>query len=1515
MANGKVTIIADINTADLQTKLKKLQSDIDNALRSGAGRKFSDEIEHARKSLVSMSDATSAYSKQLSDVESRYNKLIGREKELVAQRNKLRAQLMGQDVAKKPFPGREGEDYTTGTEGVAKLTDSKEIAKARAELIDINKDISSTRSLIEEAEHSVEYINNAQANLNNNASAYLDIWTKGIAEIKTASKEVENFAEQTEKAEEKRIIRVNAAPKEFTRPELGKEAFKASGELADSDLSIKELEDAKEALKTEEDLAQLIEENNQKIAELDAEALKLASDVGGTSTTEIYDKIAAIEEENTKLRALLDLYMQANDLAASAASSSDTDKILQDLEEMEQYASELINDINSGAEDIDITKIVDTQQVDDMGQHFREIITQIVQSSEGIDLNSKLLSLLATLEKLSQKSAEAETALKGMGDVQIPTEEYTSLERTIDSLQKKLITLEDRKEKMEALGRTNTSGYQSLVYEYEQVQRALEDARAEMTTLVETGKDATVIPKESTAEYQKQLSIYEDLNNKMRIYIEKWNEAIAKMKEANATPTPTPGSTGGGNGENPVDNAVLLKDEYTAANRALMSLTTSTRSLSLLIPGLNTRAVRGVTMLTRATLRLSSMTKGQLTTAIQGVGKALSTILKSLMAHPIVLAIAAVIAALMALKKLVDKTKKEVEAMGKAFVQGLGKAGKSIGKLTLEMGKGFLLLGTGVMKGVLNGITAVFNKIKSLKGVITENIKLMAQWRGGNNALNASMSNLTSSLAYLKAAFTSAFVPVITVIEPALTRLMNKLAEVMTMIGMFIAKLSGASTFQKAIRVQKDYAKALNGTGSAAKKTLASFDELNILNGDNGGGAAAAVDWDEVEMAKVEIPDLIAKMRELGTEVGTKIRDVLNGIPWDAVKDGADYATSAISAFINALFDVNGLGKAVGNALAELGNTFVQFVNGLLTKINFGRIGEQLGQGFQKFLDTFDFDKLGQVFSNSLNALSTLLFNFFSNVDGADLGKGLTAWFQNAFGRIDWATIRGTIAAGMEDVTGFLNEILTSENFSTLAASISEAFNSLFFGIKEFAEGANWEQWGQSIATGINNLFKSFNPKQAGQALNNLAHGLLDMILTAIKNINWDEVSNAIVEFISNIDWEGLGEKAKEISTQLMDALKKIWAALADSEAFDQIIDLIAEFLAEKKNWEKAFKKIRNEVIREVVFAKIREFFTGLGEKIMELFTQEMTGGTDDEQAHGMGYNIGKNILEGILSGIAGTPASTAFSVLFDNIWNGICQIFGIHSPAKSMEPVGENVVNGILEGFNLVDVASALTEWWDKNIAPWFTLEKWKGIGETVRVALTTKMDEIKTNLTTQWDNLTASFTEKLEILKEIFSLKFEAIKNKVVDAFSAIKDGIKTPINGIIDLVEGMINLVINGINGLVEKINTVSFDLTNPITGKDYTFGVDIPKLANVSIPRLAQGAVLPPNAPFLAMLGDQRNGTNVEAPLDTIKQALAETLQGLQLTNNNDSQTINVYLGTDLIYSEIRKLEKRNSIIGG
>lgn len=100
---------------------------------------------------------------------------------------------------------------------------------------------------------------------------------------------------------------------------------------------------------------------------------------------------------------------------------------------------------------------------------------------------------------------------------------------------------------------------------------------------------------------------------------------------------------------------------------------------------------------------------------------------------------------------------------------------------------------------------------------------------------------------------------------------------------------------------------------------------------------------------------------------------------------------------------------------------------------------------------------------------------------------------------------------------------------------------------------------------------------------------------------------------------------------------------------------------------------------------------------------------------------------------------------------------------------------------------------------------------------------------------------------------------------------------LNGAINIFEMFLNFLTAGVreplNGIIKLINKVA-----DFAGLE---SIDIPQIPSVSLPRLpvpalAAGAVIPPNKEFLAVLGDQKSGTNVEAPLSTIKQAVAEAM---------------------------------------
>ncbi len=123
------------------------------------------------------------------------------------------------------------------------------------------------------------------------------------------------------------------------------------------------------------------------------------------------------------------------------------------------------------------------------------------------------------------------------------------------------------------------------------------------------------------------------------------------------------------------------------------------------------------------------------------------------------------------------------------------------------------------------------------------------------------------------------------------------------------------------------------------------------------------------------------------------------------------------------------------------------------------------------------------------------------------------------------------------------------------------------------------------------------------------------------------------------------------------------------------------------------------------------------------------------------------------------------------------------------------------------------------------------------------------------------------------------QEISDSFVNAGIALFEG---AVNIVVDLINGLLEYVVVGINTVIKALNSISFDVPDwvPLVGGKH-FGINLspltaPKLPKLSIPRLATGAVIPPNREFLAVLGDQKQGTNIEAPLETIKQAFREAL---------------------------------------
>ena len=107
----------------------------------------------------------------------------------------------------------------------------------------------------------------------------------------------------------------------------------------------------------------------------------------------------------------------------------------------------------------------------------------------------------------------------------------------------------------------------------------------------------------------------------------------------------------------------------------------------------------------------------------------------------------------------------------------------------------------------------------------------------------------------------------------------------------------------------------------------------------------------------------------------------------------------------------------------------------------------------------------------------------------------------------------------------------------------------------------------------------------------------------------------------------------------------------------------------------------------------------------------------------------------------------------------------------------------------------------------------------------------------------------------------------------------------NPITRFVKDMVNGIIGLVNMLIDAINSLFHIRFNGLTigGVEVIPKINTKLLTIPKIPMLAQGAVIPPNREFMAILGDQRHGTNIEAPLSTIQEAVAAVMSEYEASN--------------------------------
>lgn len=189
--------------------------------------------------------------------------------------------------------------------------------------------------------------------------------------------------------------------------------------------------------------------------------------------------------------------------------------------------------------------------------------------------------------------------------------------------------------------------------------------------------------------------------------------------------------------------------------------------------------------------------------------------------------------------------------------------------------------------------------------------------------------------------------------------------------------------------------------------------------------------------------------------------------------------------------------------------------------------------------------------------------------------------------------------------------------------------------------------------------------------------------------------------------------------------------------------------------------------------------------------------------------------------------------------------------------------LGAIIDGVK--DLFLRFLDWIDQK-----TNGKLKPILDFIRNCVKVTFDAIKTTVGNVVDAVKQIFSGIITFLRGVFTGNWKM-------AWDGIKSVFKGVWNGVVSILEGAVNLIIRGVNWLVSQLNKIHVDIPSWVPGiGGRSVGINIPSVSYVSIPRLAKGAVIPPNREFMAVLGDQKSGNNIETPESLLRQIVREEM---------------------------------------
>lgn len=716
---------------------------------------------------------------------------------------------------------------------------------------------------------------------------------------------------------------------------------------------------------------------------------------------------------------------------------------------------------------------------------------------------------------------------------------------------------------------------------------------------------------------------------------------------------------------------------------------------------------------------------------------------------------------------------------------------------------------------------------------------------------------------------------------------------------------NAADNAEKLADATNDTADATKKATKAAKGYLSPLDEINNYSTDKStdsslkapsatGGLAdqmkdAVQNVDYGKMAEGEtvldkmskpLKKIIDRFKQLAKLIAKGFWDGLGD--YEPIFDGIKKDLDSIWKSLKDIFTDSEVTKAANNFLDSFAYAIGQVAG------SFARIGLTIAQniigGIEKFLK-----------QNTQRIKNYLIDMFNIGSEIAQIGGNLAVAFADVFSVFGGETAQQITA----DLIGIFAEIrmVLTETAVKLGRDILNMIAQPFIDNKDILKSAIEGSLGviETVTSGVLTVVQNFSDaisrlydEHVKPFFDSIANGLSSIFGTLMTGYN-----TYILPVL-----QGLAEQFKGLlEGPLGDAILKIETFLG------KLIDSL------KLLWESVLVPLINWIIANLlpVVAKIIDVVGTTAIKVLESLIKIIGDVTDT--------------LSGIIDFLVGV-----FTGDWELAWQGIKEIAdGIWNLIKDIITGAWDVIKTVTKGALKIIKTVISTAWNAIKTATstvWNAIKKtlsnlWNALESTantvfnaIKNKVTGVWDSVKSKTSQVWENVTTFVSDKAEAIKNAITNKFNAARDAAKSAFEGIVNFIKAPINQAIGIVNNAVGMINNAIGGIESAFSFGPWDVPTPFGKKRIGFHATFPRVG--TIPYLASGAVIPPRSEFLAVLGDQKKGNNLETPESLLRQIVREESGKGQGDGNTYNVTVNASGRKllDIIISEAEMRRNRN-----